>query len=335
MLVIFTAVLLITNARDAAESVKNSIKLCAGTLAPSMLPFLTLTAYIGRSGMLAESGRPFDKLSGRIFRLPGESFCIFLMSMTGGFPVGEKMIACAFERGTLSSSQAKRMALFCIGGGPAFVINTVGVFMVGSMKAGVIFLVSLVTSSLITAIASRFFAKDDFSFGASFKSDTAGNALISSVEDSIRSIINICGWIIIFNAFISLIASHLPQNAKLIFTMITEVTGGCAAAAGSFPLPVTASVLGFGGLCVHCQVLPYIKSVGLPYKQFLCARVLNAASAAVISFLLFKLFPCDAPAFAPNTQIVPVAWSVSFPAAAAFLLTVSLMILDLATKEKV
>lgn len=333
---VFLVVFIILRAGEAAQGIRASLSVCAMTIIPSMLPMLVITSYISFSGMLEKTERYFEKISRFLFRLPGKSLVIFIMSMTGGFPVGLKMTADALERGELSRNQAQRMSVFCIGGGPAFIINTVGFFMAGSQKAGIIILVSNIISSLITGIASRAFDSGDnlSEFNASQKN--IKNPLINSVESAIKTIINICGWIIIFNAFESAVLSfEMPQKAEIWLKMLAEVTTGCAAAVKTYPLPLTAFVTGFCGLCVHCQVLPFLNKTGLPYRIFISVRSLNAAMAAAISHFLFSLFHCEISVFSFSGSITPVAWSVSFPASAAFLMTLSIIILDLAQKEKV
>ena len=127
----------------------------------------------------------------------------------------------------------------------------------------------------------------------------------------------------------------MPQKAEIWLKMLAEVTTGCAAVVKTYPLPLTAFVTGFCGLCVHCQVLPFLNKTGLPYRIFISVRSLNAAMAAAISHFLFSLFHCEISVFSFSGSITPVAWSVSFTASAAFLMTLSIIILDLAQKEKV
>ncbi len=334
--VIITGVLLLIFAENAADGIRKSLLLCAGTLIPSMLPFLVLTSYISCSGMLAQLGRPFNKISKFLFKLPGESFGIFIMSVVSGFPIGLKMTSDALESGVITGNQAKRMALFCFGGGPAFIINTVGLFMAGSAKAGIIFYISLTLVSLITGIITRFFAKDDNAENISEIKLKSQNPIILAAENAVKTMISICGWIVIFASFENIITSlPIPESAKIWINMFSEVTKGCSESIGRYPLPVCAFVLGFGGLCVHCQILPYIKRTGLDCKLFICVRLLNGAASAALSQMIMFIFPIDADVFSVVSRPLPVAWSVSFPASAAFLLTLSIIILDLAQKEKV
>ena len=47
-----------------------------------------------------------------------------------------------------------------------------------------------------------------------------------------------------------------------------------------------SALLGFGGLCVHMQVLSSLH-MQLSYPRFLCFRILQAVIAALLSLMLF------------------------------------------------
>lgn len=334
--VIFVCTVLIIKADSAAQGVKSAMNLCAFTVVPSLLPFMAVSLYALESGALSDLGKPMEKISRLLFNLPGEGAVIFLMSMVGGFPVGAKLTAKGVEKGIFTQNQGRRMMCFCICAGPAFVINAVGSGMLGSAKSGVILLISLFLSSLFCAIVSRFFdksepeTKNDSVFGSQ------NSAIVSSVSDSIESIIGICGWILVFGAAGAIISdSPLPEKASVWICMVLEVTKGCKTAAERFPACVTAFVLGWSGLAVHAQIMPFINIVGLKYRYFAAVRAACAAVSCAAAYALFRLFPCETQVFSNAGETVPQLFSVSAPACAAMLLLFALIILELAPIKKV
>ena len=334
--VIFVCTILIIKADSASQGVKNAMSLCAFTVVPSLLPFMAVSLYALESGALSDLGKPMNKISRLLFNLPGEGAVIFLMSMVGGFPVGAKLTAKGVERGIFTESQGRRMMCFCICAGPAFVINAVGSGMLGSARAGVILLVSLFLSSLFCGVVSRFFDKSEPETKNGSVFGTEGSVAVKSVKDSIESIIQICGWILVFGAASSIISdSPLPQKACEWICMALEVTKGCKIASESFPACITAFVLGWSGLAVHAQIMPFVNSVGLKYRYFAAARAVCAAVACAVSYGLFKLYPCETQVFSNAGETVPQLFSVSAPACAAMLLLFALIILDLAPTKKV
>ncbi|MCQ2479367.1 MAG: hypothetical protein MJ120_01905 [Clostridia bacterium] len=321
---------------SAAEGTLSAIKLCGATVIPSLLPFMVLSSYIINSDMASAFGTFLDSPCKRIFHLPGDAACIILFSMIGGFPVGAKMISSAVERGNLTKNQGRRMMLFCVNAGPAFIINIVGASMLGSKKAGVILLFATIFSSLLVGFFTRFFEKEENEKNTVSTKKIKGGVLAESVEGTIKTMVYVCGWIVVFGAFSQIITdASLPAEIRLGADMLCEVTNGCKTAAVKFPASVVAFVLGFSGFAVHAQVLTFLNSVDLKYRLFFASRIINGAVSAAVAQLLFHFFPCEIQVFASSSQIIPVSFSVSAYASAAAIITASLIILDLAPTRKV
>ena len=336
LMTLCAAVLCIVKNDSAAEGVISSLKLCASTVVPSLLPFMVLSSYIVSSGMASDAGRMFEIPCRKIFRLSGEAGFIILMSLVGGFPVGAKMTASAVEKGILTENQGRRMMLFCVNAGPAFIINIVGQSMLGSRKAGMILLTATVSSSLFVGFISRFFDNENGAGSIHQRSENKSAAFISAVEGSVKTVIMICGWIVVFGALRNIIGvTWIPREIKLWADMLFEVTEGCRFSSKNFPLPVTAFVLGFSGLAVHAQILPFLDSVNLKYRLFFSSRIISGAVAAVLSAALLHFFPCEIQTFAADARIIPISYSVSVYASISAIITASLIILDLAPTRKV
>ncbi|MBQ8783628.1 MAG: hypothetical protein IJZ57_07655 [Clostridia bacterium] len=328
-------VALVWQAKASVQGARQALELCASTVIPSLLPFMCVSSYILKSDILSFSGKRSKKICRFLFNLPKQAGVIFLMSLVGGYPVGAKLISDSIKSGSLSQNQGKRMLLFCVNPGPAFVVNIVGTAMLGSVEAGVILLVSLCLASFVTGVISRFFG-DGKEKTLPFNKKQEASPLVSSVSESITAIMGVCGWIVVFSALLGVInAAPLSENAKQWLNMLSEVTGGCRISAKQFPLPVTALILGWSGFSVHAQIMPYISTAKLRYKHFAVARLFNGALGMGISYLLFQIFPCKISVFSNAGEILPRAVSVSAPATAGLLFLSALVILDLAPKRKV
>ncbi len=260
---------------------------------------------------------------------------IFLMSLTGGFPVGAKLVGDGVKSCRLTHSQGKRMLLFCVNPGPAFVINVVGTALLGSSRAGVILLAGVCLASLISGVLSRIFSVEEAVHTAT-DGVRDSSPLISAVSESINAIISVCAWIVVFSAFLGVVNSlPMEEELKQWINMLAEVTKGCILSAEKFPLSVTALILGWSGLSVHAQLLPYIKTVGLKYRYFAVARIFNGVLSSGITWVLFRIFPCEITVFSNVSDIMPRSVSISVPATIGLLFLSALVILDLAPKRKV
>ncbi len=321
--------------QSSVQGAKQGLEICLTSVIPSLFPFMVVTSYLMKSEAFSFLGKLLGKISQALFRLPKEGLIVYIFSLIGGYPVGAKLIADGIGDGTFSKNQGKRMMLFCVNSGPAFVINVVGIFMLNSKKAGLVLLFGISLASFVMGLMSRIFAKDEKVSVTNFKR-TDENILVSSVNDSLRSMAGICGWILIFTSVRGILMSFpINEDIKIWLNMLGEVTSGCKVSVKSYPLSVTAFVLGFAGVCIHLQIMKFISLTGLRYLHFFVCRVLHGGLAFAISFVLFKIFPCDVEVFSNMGEIVPKAVSVSVPASLAVIFLFAIVILDLAPKAKV
>ena len=331
------AFILIRFPKNCADGVRHGLELCAQTMVPSLFPFLVLSSFVLSSGVIDFLGEKTDKFFRKIFNFSGICGCTVFFSLFGGFPVGCSMASELLSKNKITQSEAKRIALSSVNAGPAFVIGAVGTIMLSSFKAGVILFVSLSLSSLIISFLSRFILSENPS---SFRKDSAqlplSQSLVSSVYNASKSMFIISAWILLFSCFTNIISANNNNDTfSLAAKAFLEVSTGCAEIAGKESPVILCAVLGWSGLCVHCQVLPYVLKTGLKAKYYFCARALHSMLSSVICYLLFELFPCNISVFSSNTETLTKAFAVSAPAAAGLMLMCAIFILDLDTGKKV
>lgn len=309
-------------------AVSSALTLCASAVIPPAYPFMVLSDFIVRSGLCGIVGNYLSPVTKLLFNLSGSTGCVVLMSAVGGYPVGAKMTAQLLENGSITGKQGRRLMLFCVNAGPAFVIGTVGTVMLSSRKAGIILYLSAVMASLFMGVFLRCF---DCEKALIRKETTEFNAgvISQSVMHGTDSMLMMCGWILIFSC-LNAYLRRLPFDDTTLagINMITEVTSGCASATELFPVSIQALVIGWGGLSVHCQLFPYVKVTGLRLSRFLLSRIIHGSLATAFATVLFRIFPCEISVFSSQSQILPAAFSVSAPAAAAMLVMCAFVILD-------
>jgi len=323
-----------------AKGVRDGLSLCAQVVIPSLFPFMVLSTFFVKSGLCSLMGSLFAPLTKKVFRLPGAACGAIIMGLIGGFPVGSRMTAQLYKEGEINTSAAQRMLMFCVNAGPAFVIGAIGSMMFGSRKAGFIMFISLSLSSVFIGFLTRFIACDgeDKSLPPVFRPTDIQKSLVESVADGSGAMLSVCAWIILFSCACSLL-NLLPKGWETLtvpLKCLFEVTSGSAAAAASgVHIAAVTGIVGWSGLCVHCQVLEYVKSVGMRVSVFLTARAANGAIASLISYELFKAFPCEAPAFISTDLPISPAFSPYVPVCAGLLLMAALLILDLDMNRKI
>lgn len=324
----FTAVMFY-NPSVLSDGVKNGIDMCTKTIIPSLFPFMVVSDFIILSGVGSAVGEKLSALTKVFFNLPGCTSCVVLMSLTGGFPVGARMTAKLAEEKYISQSQGRRMLLFCVNCGPAFSVSTVGTAMLSSKKAGIVIYVSLILSSLIVGIISRFFEKDNCNTSIKTVSDINGGVISDSVKDSTAAILSICAWVILFSCIgncMSMIS--IPEKIKAVLFSILEVTNGCQKSSKLFAPFFLAGIIGWSGIAVHCQIAEYLKKCKMSYFVFLLGRIATSLLSTIICFLLMKLFRIDIDVFSSASDVAIKPFSISFSSAVAVVILAVFMLAD-------
>lgn len=328
--------LLFSMPHAVSNGITSGLQICFYTILPSLFPFMVLSSYIIKSDVLSPIYKALAPITKFLFKQNDCSVSVIFMGLIGGFPVGTKMTAMLYENGRITKNQAQRLCMFCVNGGPAFIITAVGVGMLGSSKAGVIMFASLCISSIIIGILSRFF---DDGNEIKMSNKTYGQspllALSSSVSDNVNSILGVCAWVILFSAITECIKQmNLGDNVYTAFVSFLEVTKGCSQIAKSTTLPIITAVIGFGGFCVHCQVYSFIRATGLKYIRFFTGRVINGALSALICYLLLMVFPVDIQTSLQDISGV-MPFSVSVPAFFTVIVMCIIMIFDIDRRQKI
>ncbi len=278
-----------------ATGVKHGLAVCAQLLIPSLFPFLVLTGFMIRVGIVHGIGRYLDPLTRRLFGFSGASQTAMLLSFLGGYPTGATAVKGLREQGAIDDNEAARLMCVCVNAGPAFVIGGVGVGMLGSTQAGVWLLIAHWSASLITALIFRSKPTPHTAFHP--QAEEAFSAVAAAVQSATTALLSMCGFVLLSSAILSLTdalggaATPHPLWRRLLACMI-EVTGGCvesAYAGSAMPFWIGAT-LGFGGLSVHGQIAATVAPYRLLSKRFFAARLLHAFLGGGLSMLLFHIF---------------------------------------------
>ena len=337
LLCIFSVFSLLKFPLLSAEGIRKGLELCAGTMIPSLFPFLVISSFAVSGGITQLSNSYTEKIFKKALGLSPSAGTVVFFSLWSGFPVGCSMAESLLSQNKISSDEAKRIMLSSVNAGPAFVICAVGAMMLSSLKTGVLIYASLTSASLIIMFLSRFILPDIKEKNKTVpEAPDLSEALVTSVYNASKSMFSICGWILIFSCFLNIISEKCNNEAfSTFFNSMAEVSFGCKSFAKSGSPVILSAVIGWGGLCVHCQVLPYVKKSGLKLRYFFCGRILHSMLSSLICAGLIKIFPCDISVFSSGTSAVSQTFAVSAPAAAGLLIMCAIFILDLDTHKKI
>ena len=207
---------------------------------------------------------------------------VLLLGWGGGSPTGAKLAS----MGDFPPRTQTRLMLSAATMSPMFLLGTAGGWL-GSPLAGAVCLGSAIVSGWITGTIAAAFVHTSNSEFRIPNSEFAPLSFGAAVESSARTMLLVCGTMVMLRVFAALAGEVLPPVAVLPVTTLLEVTTGAAAIA-ELPLPLpwrTALLAGatsFGGLAILMQNRAVSGGV-MPLHQQLFWQALHGGLGFIIA----------------------------------------------------
>ena len=310
-LMIFLIMCLIVKPQTYMQSTLNGLDVWLTKVVPALFPFFFATKLLTEMHVVEKIAKIFNPITTRLFKTPGISSYVFLMSIISGYPVGAKLISELFKQGKIDSDAATKMNSFCSTSGPLFVIGTVGVCMFYSQIIGVIILISHILGAILNGILYRSYkSKNVQTNNVNSTKNSADNILSNVMYDSIISILMVGGFIALFFVFIDVL-----NNTKIFFSLATilqnmfgflklnenfwnsilngfvEVTRGLLDLSSCkldahIVCPAACFLISFGGLSVHLQSIVFLKSSKIKMSVYFLQKITHSIFSMIICSLL-------------------------------------------------
>lgn len=282
---LFAMTALILDSRCAADSAREAIELCIGTLIPVLFPLFVLSAM-----MVPAMGAIRLPLLSKILGFPEGGGGLFLIGCAGGFPVGAACVAQAARERILSREMAEDLLGLCSFCGPSFLFGVIG-NVLSLQDAAVLFVIQLETALLIAVFRKR-------SAPGSFPASAEAVSLPQAVRRAISSIVTVCAWVVLAGVAAGFLRRWLfpllPKALGIFLTGILELTNGIFALEGLSPglrLPFCAFFVTSGGVSVLLQIAAVAAPAGLRMGTCIRQKTIQALLAAVIAILVQIIDP--------------------------------------------
>lgn len=277
--IIILFVFVIANSSLCTKAVLHGLSLSAGFLVPSLFFSMVLCGIIRELGILRQI--PFINSRREVI----------ILGLLGGYPVLSHLSEKSLKENKITKKEAELINNCFLSGGPAFVIGGIGAKLLGSPFLGVLIYISSIISSFILylVLKKHKVSENKNEMGAS----DFCTALISSVESTAKSVINLSAFVTLFSA-VAYILSNLSVSLKHISYFI-EVTSAVSDIAFQKTSLLSLSLItffqAFGCFSVQIQVLSNLKSIRLSKVRYLLYRLISSVISVVIMNIFFKLFP--------------------------------------------
>lgn len=322
MFILF-AICLVLFSSSNLSAAQNGLTLWATSVIPSLFPFFVATELLSYTNIINILGRFFDKLMKPLFNVRGEGSFAFIMGIISGYPVGAKIACNLRESNVCSKEECERLLAFTNNSGPLFIIGTVGIKMYGNSLIGFLLLITHILACISVGICFRFWKASSpiclgsNNFQKSLSNNRAnlsnlGEIISKSITNSISTVLNIGGFIVIFSVIISMLKqSHfilllspllelfnIPVGFAESFILgIVEITNGIFSISAiplrkiSVNIILSSFLLGCGGISVLLQVWSIVSKTDLSIRSYVLGKILHGIFATIYTFLLILIFP--------------------------------------------
>ncbi|MBO4734729.1 MAG: hypothetical protein J5662_09655 [Clostridia bacterium] len=257
-----------------AVGAKYGLYISATILIPSLFPFAVPVLYILNTGLISRSKRPL---------LP-----VFLLSLTGGYPIGAKLLSELKSKKGLPSYNFKRYLPFCVGGGPAFIIIAVGKRILKSAALGYILFASHLLSSILIMLIFARGIMNDRKVTLSGKTNITENNFAESIKNASETSLYISAFVVFFsviNQYLSFYSAKFPIIKYFLY--ISEVSSAVMRTKNIY---LISFLLGFAGISIWIQIFSLAGSDKPRIFIFALIRTLHGILSALITAILIKLF---------------------------------------------
>lgn len=306
-------VYIILNPKLCIESTISGSNLFFYKVFPSLFPFLILINII----INCDGVYIYSKLLGRVLcpplRVTEKCSLPLVVSALCGYPLGAKYSCDLYERGDIDYPTCQRLINIASNAGPLFIIGSVGTSMLQNPYAGYLLLISNYISCIIIGLLTPNFNDLKYRYTKP-KINTSpkniGEVLKTSVDNSIKTCLNIAGFIILFSVLLNIIKNNTMFQTSLnnicnIFSLdknliegfilgLIEMTNGCYLISLSsvnlyVKLFTISFLLCFSGFSVTSQVYSFTYKHNLNMKRYIKIKIFQGIIGSIICILLYKI----------------------------------------------
>ena len=275
----------------ASKAASNSLTLCLTVVIPTLFPFMVLSSMLVKTGSAGIIGDTVSPLLGPLLGINGDGVSVFVLGLLGGYPLGAKTVAQMYDESRITSDDAEYLLGFCSNSGPGFIVGACGAGVFGSVKIGLVLLLSHILAAVCVGVIFRCLTPRHN------KKQHIGDSVtkpfsvsfVESVRESVRAVMDVSGFVIIVQVLLGVLrgVGAVPPGILGIMTEgFVELTSGVfrlqglntvtAATAASF-------MLGWGGLCVHCQTMSFTAPRGLRLGRYFAGKLMHGVLSALFT----------------------------------------------------
>lgn len=311
----------------------SGMKLFFDVVFPSLFPFFVLSEIMLGLGVVHFIGVLFEPLMRPLFNVPGQGAFALSMGLAAGYPMDAVITARFRRQGLCTRIEGERLLAFTNTADPLFIFGSVAVGMFGNAALGATMAIAHYLGALGVGLLYRFYGvrqADSQTPRVRFKEQgniltravralvaardedgrPLGQILGESVNESVKTLLMICGFIMLFSTFVRIIdvvgvghiiawpfatlfhvlGIHQSLVPSAVSGLLEIDLGTVAAANAAAPLVqkvlMASAIIAWSGLSVHAQVASVLTGCDIRMGAYVVARLVHGVLAAIFTVLL-------------------------------------------------
>lgn len=281
-------------------------------MVPALLPFMILSGVMVRLHLTEKIAMVAYPLVSPLWRVRKNVVYCMLLGFLCGFPMGARVTADLYGRGGLSAREAEYLLAFSNNIGPVYFCSFVLPLLGRKLTAPYLF--GMYGIPLLYGLVLRYtlFRDLDQPEGPAAERPAAElsamdlsaakpcrrevpmglfSALDDAIAASVKSILSLGGYMILFN-MVNVLPHILLQREPAVTAPLLEITGGLSMLGGRLPL-YSLLALSFGGLSCMAQTYSCIGETGLSLSNYANHKIVLTLLTVLFYLGWFLLAPAS------------------------------------------
>lgn len=313
ILITILILLFVSNLKVSIDAALTGLNLVIKTILPTIFPFAVICNLLISYDGISLYSKLLGPLLCKPLKLSKNSSFPIVASIISGYPLGCKYCCDLYELGYIERNEFERLLNIASNCSPMFIIGSIGVSMLHSIKLGFILLIANYLSPLIIGIITirkSNINRNQKNFKIEVKEVNMGTALKTSIDNGITTTLQVGAFVILFsiiisiiknNAYTSIIFNNLEAFLKVpkysiygFFLGSIEFTNGCkliteTALSLSLRLSIISFICSFSGISVIAQISSFTGKYNVSLKKYTFWKLIQGFISFIITFIITSL----------------------------------------------
>lgn len=269
-------------------------------MVPVLFPFMILSGIMIRMNLTVTFSKLLYPFLKPLYQVSENACYAMIVGFLCGFPMGAKTISDLLKRNMISEREAEYLLAFCNNIGPVYF----GSYVLPLLNRRLVlpYVIGMYGLPLLYGLLLRYTRYRDISYGqprnpfdyenkSSKREKNLLNEIDDSITSSIQSILNLGGYMILFN-LLNLIPHIIYKDVPVRLAPLFEITGGLKLLNGKNPL-YSLLLLPFGGMSCIAQTNSCIKGTSLSISNYTLHKLILLLFTGIYYLGWYLLFPAS------------------------------------------